>query len=386
MSKYMIFYDRGYRAQDNAEHLCRWVMKNHPEIKTGYILNSNSYDWKRLEKEGFHLIDGLCKVVTHRELLKCDYACSSIFNEGIWLDFSGCHCKRIFLNHGLFLVPINYIKAECNNVDLFIATNKIEYFNLLDPFHKLTPEQVALCGQPRQDNLVRQQLAPHKENTILIQFWQRPGDWCKNDNKKFLESIFYKKTCELLTNKKLLYLCKKNDLKLVFKMHPIQYDWLKYYKKYESDFVEISDITKPFEPEFIKSKFIITDISSNAYEMAKINKPCIYFEPDAKDLFSWRAQRNGKIEFDLDHNSIGPVIYDSVDKLVDEIETLIHNNYKLAQIYLDRRNSQLAFLNNMDNCSRCFNAILNVNKSRTAEKTAEEEAKKAAAEEHYLYF
>jgi len=44
MSKYMIFYDRGYRAQDNAEHLCRWVMKNHPEIKTGYILNSNSYD------------------------------------------------------------------------------------------------------------------------------------------------------------------------------------------------------------------------------------------------------------------------------------------------------------------------------------------------------
>ena len=386
----MIFYDRGYRAQDNAEYLCRWVMENHPEVKTGYILNHTSYDWKRLDDEGFYLIDGLNREKTHKELLKCNYACSSIFNEEINLDFSGCTCSRIFLNHGIFLAPIKYIKDECNNIDLFIASNKIEYNTLLNPFHKLDRQQVALCGQPRQDNLVLQQNNSHEENTILIQFWQRPGDWCKENNKKFLESTFYKKTSELLTNKKLIDICKKNNLKIVFKMHPIQYDWLKYYKKYESNIIEISDISKLFEPEFIRSKFMITDISSNVYEMAKINKPCIYFEPDAKELFSWRSKRNGGHEFDLIHNSIGPVIYGSIDKLVAEIEKLINNNYQLDQLYIDRRSKQLAFLNDTNNCKRCFDAILKVNTSKTAVKTANEkrkaERKKADNNGYYLYF
>lgn len=68
------------------------------------------------------------------------------------------------------MAPINYIKDECNNIDLFIAASKVEYDTLLNPYHKLVKEQVALCGQPRQDNLVKLQKQPHEENCILIQF------------------------------------------------------------------------------------------------------------------------------------------------------------------------------------------------------------------------
>ena len=172
MSKqiYMIFYDRGNRAQDNGEHLCRWVMRNHPEIKTGYILNSTSSDWSRLVKEGFNLIDLRNRDNVHKELVSCDYACSSIFNEGINLNFEDCTCKRVFLNHGCFLVPIKYIKDEHANVDLFIAANELEYETFLNSYHQLTPDQVALCGQPRQDSLIDLQNTNHKEDTILIQF------------------------------------------------------------------------------------------------------------------------------------------------------------------------------------------------------------------------
>lgn len=356
---YMIFYDRGYRAQDNGEYLCRWVMENHPEIKTGYILDHTSTDWSRLKRDKFNLIDNLDKKYTHDELKKCTHACSSIFNEGINLNFGGCNCKRIFLNHGCFLVPINYIKDECDCVDLFIAANQIEYETLLNPFHKLLPEQVALCGQPRQDQLIKAQNKPHVENSILIQFWQRPWEWTKHENQKFLSSDFYKKTCALLSDRKLLDTCRRNNLIITFKMHPCQYGWLKYYDKFKNDVVYISDNSKPFEPEFIKSKLFITDISSNAYEIAKIGKPCIYFEPDAEELFGWRFKRNGGFEFDLEHNSIGPVIYSSVEMLVNKIISLIENNYALDQIYLDRRAQQISFLNDTNNCERCFEAILN---------------------------
>ena len=366
----MIFYDRGYRAQDNAEHLCRWVMKNHPEVETGYILNKTSYDWDRLQKEGFNLINALDKGKTYNELLRCDYACSSIFNETIKLNFDRCHCKRIFLNHGCFLAPMSYIKAEAKNVDLFIATNQAEYNTFLHPYHGLTEDQVALCGQARQDSLIKQQQSPHVEDSILIQFWQRPGEWTENNNKLFLESDFYKKTTALLSNQKLLDVCKKHNLKLVFKMHSIQYNWLNYYKKYASDIIRISGLDELFEPEFIRSKLMITDISSNAYEMATIGKPCIYFEPDPEVLFTWRKRRNGPFEFDLEHNSIGPIINKSVEALVNEICKLIETDFKLDQVYSDRVQQQVLFMNNPNNCKRCFEAILNVKRSRTSEKTA----------------
>ena len=386
---YMIFYDRGYRAQDNAEHLCRWVMKHHPEIKTKYILNSSSSDWDRLKKEGFNLINGLDKTATHLELLQCDYACSSIFNESINLDFSNCMCKRIFLNHGLFLAPINYIKDEHDKIDLFIATSKIEYDTFLNSFHNLTAHQIALCGQARHDELISKQKEPHIEDSILIQFWQRPGEWHDNNNKRFLMSTFYQKTSALLSNKKLLELCRTHNLKIIFKMHSIQYNWLSYYKKFENDVVRLSPLSEPFEPIFIQSKAIITDISSNAYEMAKIGKPCIYFEPDPKELFSWRQSRNGKVEFDLQNKSIGPVIYENIDTLIAEIETLINNNYKLSQKYLERRKQQISFLNDANNCERCFNAIMKVQTSRAADKKkiAMIRARKADGRSGcYLYF
>ena len=383
---YMLFYDRGYRAQDNAEHLCRWVMKNHPEIKTSYLLYKTSPDWLRLETEGFNLIDALDKVKAQQEIAACDYACSSIFNETVNFNFNGCKCKRIFLNHGCFLVPINYVKAESNFVDLFIAANKVEYDNFLNPYHNLDHEQVVLCGQPRQDDLVTLQHKPHTEDSILIQFWQRPKEWTKNNDEKFLESDFYKKTTELLSNQRLLMLCKAKRLKLVFKMHSIQYEWLKYYKKYENEFVRLSPLSEPFEPEFIRSKFIITDISSNAYEMAKINKPCIYFEPDPDFLFTWRFKKNGGFEFDLKANSIGPIVENSVDKLVDEIYKLVTNNYKLDEIYNKRRSEQISFLNDAHNCERCFNAILNTKKVKRYKKNQAAKAKADGRPDAYLYF
>ena len=386
---YMLFYDRVYRAQDNAEHMYRWVAKNHPEITVKYILNSTSSDWDRLKAEGFNLINGLNRLAVQSELMRCDYAISSIFTEGTGFDFSKCLCRRVFLNHGCFLAPINYIKDERANIDLFIAANKLEYNTLLHPYHGLSKNQVALCGQPRQDDLALAQNKPHEENTILIQFWQRPKEWAKDNNKQFLASDFYKKTSAILTNKKLLDICEKNGLKLVFKMHSIQYDWLKYYKKFESKLVHISPLSELFEPEFIKSKFIITDISSNAYEMAKINKPCIYFEPDPEELFNWRYTKNGGFEFDLVNNSIGPVIYKDINRLVQTIEQLIKNDFVLDKKYRDRRQSQIYFINDTNNCKRCFEAMLELGESLAVKKQREAMIKASRADGQvntYLYF
>ncbi|WP_198672584.1 CDP-glycerol glycerophosphotransferase family protein, partial [Helicobacter burdigaliensis] len=49
--------DRDCKADDNAEHLYRYIMQNHPEQKIIFALRKDSEDWDRLEKEGFKLVE-----------------------------------------------------------------------------------------------------------------------------------------------------------------------------------------------------------------------------------------------------------------------------------------------------------------------------------------
>lgn len=50
------FVDKDTEADDNAEHLYRWVLHHHPEINAWFVLNRDSRDWRRLEAEGFRLV------------------------------------------------------------------------------------------------------------------------------------------------------------------------------------------------------------------------------------------------------------------------------------------------------------------------------------------
>ncbi|EOH2052001.1 CDP-glycerol glycerophosphotransferase family protein, partial [Campylobacter coli] len=56
-SNIWLLMDRDYEADDNAEHLYRYIMQNHPEQEIVFALRKESSDWKRLEKERFNLIE-----------------------------------------------------------------------------------------------------------------------------------------------------------------------------------------------------------------------------------------------------------------------------------------------------------------------------------------
>lgn len=56
-SNIWLLMDKDYEADDNAEHLYRYIMQNHPEQEIVFALRKESSDWERLEKEGFNLIE-----------------------------------------------------------------------------------------------------------------------------------------------------------------------------------------------------------------------------------------------------------------------------------------------------------------------------------------
>ncbi|MDR1659390.1 MAG: CDP-glycerol glycerophosphotransferase family protein [Desulfovibrio sp.] len=68
--------DRDREADDNAEHLCRRIMRNRPERKLFFALGKNSPDWNRLKAEGFNLIN-LKSLTYFFAWLHCDWLISS---------------------------------------------------------------------------------------------------------------------------------------------------------------------------------------------------------------------------------------------------------------------------------------------------------------------
>ena len=52
-----VFTDRNDLAQDNAEHLYRWVSEHRPEINAWFVVDRDTTDWPRLEREGFRLVE-----------------------------------------------------------------------------------------------------------------------------------------------------------------------------------------------------------------------------------------------------------------------------------------------------------------------------------------
>ncbi|MBC7172310.1 MAG: CDP-glycerol glycerophosphotransferase family protein, partial [Polyangiaceae bacterium] len=71
-----LFMDRDTQADDNAEHLYRYVRANHPEVNAWFLLRRSSPDWARLSLEGFRLIP--FGSLAHRmALLNADHLISS---------------------------------------------------------------------------------------------------------------------------------------------------------------------------------------------------------------------------------------------------------------------------------------------------------------------
>ena len=117
----------------------------------------------------------------------------------------------------------------------------------------------------------------------------------------------------------------------------------------EESFIEI----------FARTKIYVTDYSSNAFETANLDIPCIYFEPDYENLvygcnrpeWAWNVKNDG----------LGPVAFD-VKSFLTELKKLIDNKYILDEVYKERRKQQISFIKDSNNCERCFTAIMNAKK------------------------
>ncbi|HEH3649582.1 TPA: CDP-glycerol glycerophosphotransferase family protein, partial [Campylobacter jejuni] len=337
-----LLMDRDYEADDNAEHLYRYITQNHPEQEIIFALRKESSDWERLEKEGFALVDfGSFKF--ERIIKKSSKVISSHTDEYL-MRYITSRQQFIFLQHGVILNDLSkWLNSK--KIDLFITSTQAEYDSMVNDYnrYKFGKKEVVLTGLARHDTLLKNNKSDTKQILIMSTWRASIVGNIANSNKRdlkenFKQSEYFQKWNSLLNNASLKKLCELHSYAIVFNPHPNIIPYLKEFNL--PSYIKIANQNESLQVLFCNSSLMITDYSSVAFEMAYLEKPVIYYQFDKEEFFTSHTLQKGY--FDYKKDGFGSVV-ENEENLLKELEILLKNNCKPFGVYKDNIDSTFVF-------------------------------------------
>ena len=309
-----MFMDRDTQADDNAEHLYRWVRQNHPEINAWFVLREESPDWPRLRAENFRLVP--FGSLEHKALFllaraiissQMDTYVHALLEDEHYADLR--RCKFVCLQHGVTKEDISPW-LNTMEIDLFASLTADEYHSIVDDGtgYTLTAKETVLTGQARYDRL--RESAGAGKNIFIMPTWRASlaGTWDgagqrREYNPAFVASDFFLTWKSLLGSPELERLCRQYGYAIVFCPHPGFRDYL-------AEFSLPAHVRTPagesIQTLLQESALLITDYSSIAFDMALLRRPVIYYHFEDQDHFL-ESQGRKSSYFRYDRDGFGPV-------------------------------------------------------------------------------
>lgn len=349
--------ERGDEARDNAYAFYKFMIQNHPEENFKFVITKNSADYQRFTSKENVIIYGSKEhyilFITAGILISSQVMGYSpefrIFNKLDKWRLVKIKGKRVFLGHG-----IN--KDECKGlhygnifVDLMIAGAEPE-FQFMESTYGYKKDVIQYTGLPRYDYLE----SNPKKQILIMPTWRMNLFYCPNI-EKFQESNYFKNWYGLLTQKKLEEVLKKEGYTLYFYPH---YEIQPFIKAFDlqSDVIKICDFDHfDVQKLLIESKLLITDYSSVFFDFSYMNKPLIYFQFDYQE---YRGNHFKEGFFSYERDGFGPVLQ-SEDKVIEEIEKNIKNDFEVERKYQENR-KKFFTLSHGKNCERLYQCIKNM--------------------------
>ncbi|ELV3595327.1 CDP-glycerol glycerophosphotransferase family protein [Campylobacter lari] len=342
-SNIWLLMDRDYEADDNAEHLYRYIMQNHPEQEIVFALRKESLDWERLEKEGFNLIE-FGSFEFERIIKKASKVISSHCDEYL-MRYITSRQQFIFLQHG---VTQNDVSKWLNNrkINLFFVSTQMEFNSIIKNYthYKFGQKEVVLTGFARHDKLLQNKNINTKQ-ILIMPTWRQylnglmiGNSGVRELKENFKQSEYFQKWNSLLNSVSLKKLCELYSYTIVFNPHPNIMPYLKEFNI--PSHIKIANQDESLQVLFCNSSLMITDYSSVAFEMAYLEKSVIYYQFDKEEFFTSHTLQKGY--FDYKKDGFGPVVKNQ-ENLLKELENLLRNDCKPFGVYKDNIDSTFTF-------------------------------------------
>ena len=346
-----LFIDRPEMADDNAEHLFKYSIKQDDNIDKYFIISNKSKDFKRLNEFG-NIINYKSK---EHMILSCfaEKIISSHPDDEIVNPFFGEYEKYLnglfsakicFLQHGITLNNVSsWLRKYDKFLSLIITASKKEYNSFFENPYNYSESVVQLLGFPRYDKLKK---GSEKNQILIMPTWRR--FLRNNDEHEIRESEYIKKINSLLNNKELIEYCKNNRYELIFKPHPNLYEYINFIEP--DEFIKI-DYDSSYQKLLKESKLFITDYSSIAFDFAYMKKPVIYYQCENNE-FHFNLEES---YFDFNTMGFGEIV-STENKLVELIKKHIDSNCKMSIEFQKRADEFYEFEDN-NNCKRVYEFI-----------------------------
>lgn len=366
-----VLVDRDDRADDNAEHLYRWLMLHHPEQRIMFALRRNCSDWKRLQHEGFHLIpingpSYIFALIHGSWVISSNltgYVTKMPLRHGLRDKVSSRFC---FLQHGVikdYLPGMNRFHA-----DLFITSARREYESIAEEArypYVYSARETRLTGLPRHDALLQKKNSARRL-VLIMPTWRLslaepfiPRTSRRGYNPRFQETLFFRRWRRLLESQALRKAATRQGLKLCFAFHP-------YLIQQRRDFAFAADILAPEETSLqtllAHAALLITDYSSVAMDAALLDRPVLYYQFDRKEFQRTHTYTQGY--FDYKRDGFGPVA-ETLPEVEQWAETCLNRGCRNDEVYSARSRAFFAWRDG-GNCGRVYEALREYSRARTA--------------------
>lgn len=363
-----VLMDRVHKADDNAEHLCRWLLREHPELPVHFVLDRKSSDWSRLEKEGFPLLPYHSRAhflaLANAEWLVSSHVDPPVADPLGMRDLFGLPQYRLaFLQHGVIMHDLSRWLNQIR-LDFMVASAQHEFESLLQGRYKFTAREVTLTGLPRHEALMRTARGRKPGRVILFcPTWREhlrrteahiPG-LQDAEARQFRQSDYFRAWSAVTGSRSLAGLARERGYKLLFLPHPEIARFLPLFPRSEL-FTFLNWSALKSVQEFLAScAMAVTDYSSLAFEIAYIGRPVAYYQfPETPDIYAAHVCQRGYFSYDT--HGLGPVL-----RTQEALESWLDDMTRLGCVRQEPYESRAqAFftLRDGENCRRTYEAIL----------------------------
>lgn len=362
-----VFMDRDTTANDNAEHLYRYVAEHHPEVNSWFVLRRTSPDWARLEADGFRLVEYGTEtwkmLLLHAEHLASSHIDNYVVRPLNVRKYGQPRFRFTFLQHGVTKDDISrWLNSK--RIDLFVTSTTEEQEAIAGPGpFKFSSREVRLTGMPRFDELLRRSAAERdggRKLLVVAPTWRKylAGQTVSagNDrdrNEAFMATDYARAYLDLLRSPGLHRLAEETGTQVVFMPHPNIEPYLQDFDLPPAVSV-LSYADANVQDVLARSAAFVTDYSSIAFDAAFIDVPVVYYQFDRAEFFAgMHIGRRGYFSYEAD--GFGPVVETSseVERALRETadagwapEGRFADNARRVFVHRDGRN-----------CERVFNAM-----------------------------
>ena len=342
-----VIMDRVRNADDNGEHLYRYIAASRPDINAFFLLERASPDWDRLADEGFRLVE-YGSDESALLLLNAEVRASSDAVEGCMYpisrrDFGELPGIFVFLQHGVLKDDISrWLNGK--QIELMITTTDREYASFVDSTspYALNCQQVAQTGLARHDRLLEsyRKSANEPRSILVMPTWRRSlrdllqlCNGAAERDAAFRESDFGRAWMDLLIAPEIARIARESGAAVRLLLHPLIDDLVPDLDLPEH-VVRLNTGSVRFQEEIARSSMLVTDYTSVAFDAAYLGIPVAYYQFDADAMFSGdHTLRKGYFDYVAD--GLGPVHLSHVGMLAC-IEEHASRGFVPDDLYVDR--------------------------------------------------